>query len=62
MHDESVLEEIRHLEKVYEETYGKKVDYIGLPSVLTMEGLVECLKLMIDDNLSILEAFSRLYT
>lgn len=59
--NEKALYEIKKLELEYEKTYGKKVDYTTVPFGLSQEKMVECLKLMISDNLSLVVAFSILY-
>ena len=57
----NLLYKLEFLNKEYEKTYGKKVDYTISPIGITQEKLVLCLELMIKDNLSLLGAYDALY-
>lgn len=59
--DEKTLKKIDELNKKYKETWGKEVDYSILPRGISQEKLVKCLELMIDDNLSLLVAYTKLF-
>lgn len=59
--DEKALNRIKELEIIYSNTYGKDVDYGIIPAGATQNRIVECLKLMISDNLSLVVAYSKLY-
>lgn len=59
--DESVLKRIEELSKKYEETWGNEVDYTIMPKGITQEKLVKCLELMIEDNLSLVVAYTKLF-
>lgn len=58
--DDSLLNTIEQLNKEYKEIYGKEVDYIVIPKGITQEILVECLQLMISNNLSLIAAYTRI--
>lgn len=53
-------EEFEKLEKIYENTWGKKVDYTIIPQGLTQKKLVKCLELMIENNFSLLVAYNKI--
>lgn len=55
------IEKVEELSKVYEFTWGKKVDYTIIPKGITQEKMVKCLELMIESNLSLLVAYNKLY-
>ena len=59
--DKTTLKKIEELNKKYKETWGKEVDYNILPKGISQEKLVKCLELMIDDNLSLLVAYTKLF-
>ena len=59
--NENTLKKIDELSKRYKETWGKEVDYSIFPSGISQEKLVKCLELMIDDNLSLLVAYNKLF-
>lgn len=59
--DEVTLKEIEELSQKYEETWGKKVNCKIIPNGITQEKFVECLKLMIEDNLSLVVAYNKLF-
>lgn len=55
------MKKIDELSKKYKETWGKEVDCSILPRGISQEKLVKCLELMIDDNLSLLVAYNKLF-
>lgn len=57
--DDSLLYTIEQLNKEYKEIYGKEVDYTVIPKGITQEILVNCLQLMISNNLSLIVAYTR---
>ena len=59
--DGNTLKRIEELNKKYEETWGKEVDYHILPRGISQEKLVKCLELMIEDNLSLLVAYNKIF-
>ena len=59
--DETTLKKIEELSKRYKETWGKKVDYTIIPIGITQEKFVKCLELMIEDNLSLVVAYTKLF-
>ena len=59
--DDSAVEKVNELCKKYQETYGKEIDFIGIPKGITQEKLAKCIELMIDDNLSLLVVYEKLY-
>lgn len=59
--DDSALLKIEELSKRYRETWGKDVDYTIIPNGITQEKLVKCLELMIEDNLSLVVAYTKLF-
>ena len=59
--NENTLKKIDELSKRYKETWGKEVDCSIFPSGISQEKLVKCLELMIDDNLSLLVAYNKLF-
>ena len=61
MINKDALISIEELSKQYELTWGKKVDYTIIPPGITQEKLVECLELMIKDNLSLNFAYNKLF-
>lgn len=58
--DDSLLNTIEQLNKEYKEIYGKEVDYTVIPKGITQEILVDCLQLMISNNLSLITAYTRI--
>lgn len=61
MQDEAMLKKIEELSKKYKATWGKEVDYTIFPEGISEERLVKCLELMIEDNLSLVVAFAKLF-
>ena len=59
--NENTLKKIDELSKKYKEIWGKEVDYSILPKGISQEKLVKCLELMIDNNLSLLVAYNKLF-
>lgn len=58
---EAILKKIEELCQKYEKTWGKKVDYKIIPIGITQEKFVKCLELMIEDNLSLVVAYTKLF-
>ena len=59
--DKNTLQKIEELSKKYKETWGKEIDYSIMPIGITQEKFVKCLELMIDDNLSLVVAYTKLF-
>lgn len=59
--DKNTLKKIDELSKRYKETWGKEVDCSILPKGISQEKLAKCLELMIEDNLSLLVAYKKLF-
>lgn len=59
--DDSAIDKVNELCKVYEKTWGKKVDFKIMPPMITQEQLVEVVSLMIQTNDSLLVAWNKLY-
>ncbi len=59
--DEATLKKIEELNKKYEETWGRGVNYTIIPKGITQEKLVKCLELMIENNLSLVMAYTKLF-
>lgn len=59
--DDSVVDRVNELCKKYQETYGKEIDFTIIPKGITQEKLEKCIRLMIDDNISLVVAYDRLY-
>ena len=59
--DDSALEKVNVLRKKYKETYGKEIEFTVIPKGITQEKLAKCIELMIDDNLSLLVAYQKLF-
>lgn len=59
--DDSAVEKVNELCKKYQETYGKEIDFTIMPKGITQEKLEKCIELMIDDNLSLVVAYKKLY-
>lgn len=59
--DDSAIDKVNELCKVYEQTWGKKVDFKIIPPMITQEQLVEVVSLMIQTNDSLLVAWNKLY-
>lgn len=62
--DDSALNEIERLEKLYENTWGHPVEYIKMymPPGSTLERLAETLRLMCETGDSVLVAYNKLYS
>ena len=60
--DDSAVERVNKLREKYKETYGKEVEYTIIPKGITLEKMEKCLELMINDNLSLVVAYTRLYS
>ena len=60
--DASILKRVEELSRRYRETWGQEVDYTVIPPGLTQEKLVSCLELMIEDNISLVAAYTRLFS
>ena len=56
-----VLEKINELNKKYEETFNKRVDYTIIPFGLTKEKLVKVLERMIKENESLVVSYGKLF-
>lgn len=56
-----ISKEIKDLNKKYKKIWGKDVDYKIIPFGITQEKLMECLKLMIETNDSLLVSYNKLY-
>ena len=54
-------ESLMNYVKKYQETYGKEIDFTIIPKGLTQEKLGKCIELMIDDNISLIVAYEKLY-
>ena len=59
--DDSAVDRVNELCKKYQETYGKEIDFTIIPQGITQEKLEKCIRLMIDDNISLVIAYDRLY-
>ena len=59
--DDSAVGRVNELCKKYQETYGKEIDFTIIPKSITQEKLEKCIRLMIDDNISLVVAYDRLY-
>ena len=59
--DAATLKKIEELCKKYKETWGKEVDDKIIPKGITQEKFVKCLELMIEDNLSLVVAYAKLF-
>ena len=59
--DDSAIERVRKLSRKYKETWGQEVDCSVIPREMTQEKLVKCLELMINDNVSLLVAYHKLF-
>lgn len=59
--DDSAIEKVNELCKKYQETYGKEIDFTIMPKGITQEKLAKCIELMVDDNLSLVVAYKKLY-
>ena len=60
--DASILKRVEERSRRYRETWGQEVDYTVIPPGLTQEKLASCLELMIGDNISLVEAYTRLFS
>ena len=52
---------ISELFALYEQTWGKELDFIGLPGVITQENLVTILERIVDTGESILVGWEELF-
>lgn len=59
--NDSAVEKVNELCKKYQETYGKEIDFTVIPKGITQEKLEKCIELMIDNNLSLVVAYEKLY-
>ncbi len=59
--DDSAIEKVEDLNKMYKKAWGKEVDYRIAPRGITQERLVKCLELMIEENLSLVVAYNELF-
>ena len=59
--DKNTLNKIEEQNKRYKETWGKEVDYTIIPKGITQEKLVKCLELMIENNLSLVVTYTKLF-
>lgn len=59
--DDSLLKEVNEVNKKYKDTYKKEVDFRIMPKGITQAKLIKCIELMINDNLSLLVAYNKLY-
>lgn len=59
--DDSAVEKVNELCKKYQESYGTEIDFTIIPKGITQEKLEKCIELMIDDNLSLIDAYEKLY-
>ena len=59
--DDSAVETVNELCKKYQEAYGTEIDFTIIPKGITQEKLEKCIRLMIDDNISLVVAYDRLY-
>ena len=59
--DDSAVDRVNELCKKYQETYWKEIDFTIIPKSITQEKLKKCIRLMIDDNVSLVIAYDRLY-
>ena len=59
--NENTLKKIEELNKRYIDTWGKEVNYTIIPKGITQEKLVKCLELMIENNLSLVVAYTKLF-
>lgn len=60
--DDSAVERVNKLCEKYKETYGKEIDYTIIPRGITLEKMEKCLELMINENLSLVVVYTKLYS
>ena len=60
MMGQDTLNQIKALEKMYLENWGKEVDYTVLPVSLTQENLVKVLERIVETGESILVGFNKI--
>ena len=54
MFNSEITKELYELSSLYEERWGKEVDYLGLPSNCSQEMLVQAMKNIVDTGESVL--------
>ena len=61
--DDSALEKIEELSKLYKETWGREIDLSLWPNLkgMTQQKMVKCIELMIEDNISLIVAYTKLF-
>ena len=61
--DDSTLEKIEELKKQYKEAWGKEIDLSLWPNLkgITQQKMAKCIELMIEDNISLVVAYKRLF-
>ena len=52
---------IKELNLIYQQKWGKGVDYTIIPRGISQEQLVDCLELMIETNDSLLVSYNKLF-
>ena len=60
--DDSALEKIEELSKLYKETWEREIDLSLWPNLkgMTQQKMVKCIELMIEDNISLIVAYAKL--
>ena len=61
--DDSALEKIEELSKLYMETWGREIDLSLWQNLkgMTQQKMVKCIELMIEDNISLIVAYAKLF-
>ena len=61
--DDSTLEKIEELSKLYKETWGKEIDLSLWANLkgMTQQKMIKCIELMIEDNVSLIVAYTKLF-
>ena len=61
--DDSALEKIEELSKLYKETWGREIDLSLWQNLkgMTQQKMVKCIELMIEDNISLIVAYAKLF-
>ena len=61
--DDSALEKIEELSKLYKETWEREIDLSLWPNLkgMTQQKMVKCIELMIEDNISLIVAYAKLF-
>ena len=61
--DDSALEKIEELSKLYKETWGREIDLSLRQNLkgMTQQKMVKCIELMIEDNISLIVAYAKLF-